>query len=222
MSHYHNLLTIYEKAGSWKHFLKEVSHGPGKWTLLQALEEGWGARVHADLCERYKVPAHEVEVLIQRYRCLVRMTPMHASAQELAMQLSNSVDVANKLRAYFRYAYYAVGDDPDEVFIVLDEHLTQLGSGTPTREECARAYTTVTGKHANSDVVVLAGTKADELANHLAAEIEDIQKRLPGAGSEVSTKLVDELEKLNRLHIELTGRNVIDKATIEGIRGSLS
>lgn len=221
MSYYQQLFPIYIAADTWRSFLEKVSHGPGKWILLQALEEGWRNRIRFDLCDKYRVPGEEADVLLNRYENLVETMPVHASSQELAFQLTEAVQAANTLRAYFRYAYYVAGDDPDTIFTILDENLSELGAGTPTRDECASSYTTVTGRPINPDAVVLSANKADEIANHLAAELEDIQRRLSRATETAprrAEELAKELEKLDKLHVDLTGKSVIDVEAIRELR----
>jgi len=225
MSYYQKLFPVYEQATTWREFIDLVSQGPGKWILLQAIEEGWQPRIHTDLCTKFRVPREEVAVLLSRYENIVRTRPTHASTQEFTLQLSQSLAAANILRGYFRYAYYVASDDPDTIFTILDENLTRLGAGTPTRDECAESYTAITGHPVNPDAVVLSADKADEIATHLAAESEDLQKRLslatdtaPGKAETMAT----ELERLNRLHVDLTGKSLIDIAAVRELRDFLS
>jgi len=218
---YHKLFPIYRRVHTWREFLEEVSRGAGKWALLQALELGWRYRIQDDLCRKYRVPPEEVDVLLSRYDCIVKTRPIHASAQELTMQQARIVKAANTLRGYFRYAYYVIVDDTDTIFTVLDEHLTDLGAGTPTRDQCARGYTAITGRHVNPDAVVLAADKADEIAKHLAAETEDIQKRLTrvvDSSPENAAALIDELERVDRLHASLTGKSLVDRGAIQDMK----
>lgn len=225
MSHYYKLFPIYQKAQTWREFLEEVSQGTGKWSLLQALEAGWRGRIHSDLCTKYRVLPEEADVLLNRYECIVKTRPVHSSTQELTLQLAQCVEAANMLRAYFRYAYYVRADEPDTIFTVLDEHLTDLGAGTPTRDECAKSYTAITGQHVNPDAVVLAADKADEIADHLAAETEYLQKRLSqmvDTSPKSATKLVSELERVDQLHVSLTGKSLIDKTAMQEMRDFLT
>lgn len=218
MSYYYKLFPLYDQATTWQEFLNLVSVGPGKWSLLQAIEGGWKGRIQTDLCKRFNVPVAEVCLLLDRFQSIVNITPMHTSTAELTHQLGQIVHTANTLRSYFRYAYYIAADDPDTIFTILDENLTKLGAGTPSPDECAKGYTKVTGKCVNPDAVVLSAEKADEIAYHLAAESEDIHKRLTqtvDAAPKQAVRLTEELERLDRLHIELTGKSVID---IEAIR----
>lgn len=218
---YQDLFPIYQRAKTWQEFLSLISSGPSKWVLLRAIELGWSTRIHLDLCKQFQVPDEEVVVLLDRYQVMVNTTPKHASASELTQQLGQVINTANQLRGYFRYAYYVAVDEPDTIFTILDEHFTKLGAGTPTRDECARGYTAVTGRHVNPDAVVLSADRADEIADHLAAESEDIHKRLtrtvvtaPGQAAQLAL----ELEKLDRLHVELTGKSVIDITAVKKLR----
>lgn len=211
MSYYYSMFQLYKRATTWLEFLNLVSSGPGKWSLLQAIEAGWRTQIHLDLCKQFRVPDEEVVILLDRYQSLVNVTPKHASTSELTQQLGRVVSSANNLRGYFRYAYYIAVDEPDTIFTILDEQLTKLGAGTPTRDECARGYTAITGKHVNPDAVVLSADTADELAGQLAAEMEDTQKRLSRTadGPKVMTELINQIKRLNDLHVQLTGKSLL-------------
>lgn len=225
MGYYQRLFPIYRQAGSWQEFLAKVSQGTGKWVLLQAIEEGWRNKIHSDLCEKYHVAGEEADVLLDRYESLVKTRPIHASVQEHASQLGQVIGTINTLRGYLRYAYYIAVDEPDIIFTILDENLSRLGAGTPTRDECAKSYKALTGHHVNPDAVVLSAATADNIGNHLAAELEDIQRRLSravGTAPQQAAKLAKELEELNRLHVELTGKSVLDVEAVRGLREFLT
>ena len=202
MKPYIQLQQIYSKCNNWGEFLEYISKGEGKWALLHSLEEGWKAKILNDLYTRYKVDIQEVDTLLNRYESLCITTPYELSNIELINQLNELVGAINVLRGYLRYAYYSALVDEDEVIGTIDELLTQVGSGTPTREECAESYTIITGKHINPDTVVLEANTADSVAVVLAIHIEELLRRN-------DKRDTGEINRLNDLHIKLTGRSVI-------------
>jgi hypothetical protein len=202
MKPYIQLQAIYQVATTWEQFLDIISRPPEKWILILALEEGWKAKILNDLYVRYKVDIQEVDTLLNRYESLCITTPYELSNIELITRLNELVGAINVLRGYLRYAYYSALVDEDEVIGTIDELLTQVGSGTPTREECSESYTIITGKHINPDTVVLEANTADSVADILAIHIEELLRRN-------DKRDTDEINRLNDLHIKLTGRSII-------------
>jgi hypothetical protein len=202
MKPYIQLQAIYQVATTWEQFLDIISRSPEKWILIFALEEGWKAKILNDLYTRYKVDIQEVDTLLNRYESLCITTPYELSNIELITRLNELVGAINVLRGYLRYAYYSALVDEDEVIGTIDELLTQVGSGTPTREECSESYTIITGKHINPDTVVLEANTADSVADILAIHIEELLRRN-------DKRDTDEINRLNDLHIKLTGRSII-------------
>jgi hypothetical protein len=202
MKPYIQLQAIYKAATTWEQFLDIISRPPEKWILILALEEGWKAKILNDLYVRYKVDIQEVDTLLNRYESLCITTPYELSNIELITRLNELVGAINVLRGYLRYAYYSALVDEDEVIGTIDELLTQVGSGTPTREECSESYTIITGKHINPDTVVLEANTADSVADILAIHIEELLRRN-------DKRDTDEINRLNDLHIKLTGRSII-------------
>jgi len=205
---YSKLWRIYKQVPTWEKFLIEISHGKSKWIFLEAIEEGWRNRIRADLIERFSVQGEEIDILLSRYSCIVAAEPASVSTEELKIEMMRRVMEINVLRGFLRYANYTSLDDPDDIIWTIDAELTNLGSGTPTKEECARSYTVITGRVKDPGAVVIPGETADEIATHLVAQIEILHKHLV-PGGEKNEEIVKEMRKLDELHSTLTGKSFL-------------
>jgi len=200
-----------------------VSSGRSKWTFLEVLEEGWKNKIQSDLQKHYSVSAEEVETLLFRYESIIRTDPTTISAREMMTQLSRMILDVNVVRGYLRHAYYVQLDDQDDIVAKIDEMLSKIGTGTPTSRECAESYVTVTGKAVNSEAVVLPGSIAESIADYLALQIEELQRSLSrlSGDPELLSEIVTELKKVDDLHVNLTGRSLVDHETIATIEEAL-
>lgn len=213
---YSKLWLIYKQASTWEKFLVEISRGKSKWIFLEAMEAGWGNRIRADLIERFSAPEEEIDILLSRYECIVATEPASVSTEELKLEMMRRVMDINVLRGFLRYANYTAIDDPDDIIWTIDAELTNLGSGTPTREECARSYTAITGRVKDPGAVVIPEDAADEIATHLAAQMEILHKHLV-PGGEKNEEIVKEMRKLDELHSTLTGKSFLGRELHERI-----
>jgi len=205
---YSKLWNIYKQANTWEEFLIDISHGRSKWIFLEAIETGWRNQIRKDLTERYSVSEEEADVLLDRYTCIVMTEPTSVSTEELKAEMMRRVVTINVLRGFLRFANYTAFDDPDDIIWTVDAELTKLGSGTPTKEECARSYTAVTGKVKEPGAVAIPSDIADEIATCLAAQIETLHKHLT-QGSEKNVEIVREMQRLDELHSTLTGKSLL-------------
>jgi len=210
-SYYGELWKVYKSASTWGDFVKAISHGRSKWVFLEAIETGWKNRIRKDLLERYDDTSKiEIDTLLLRYESIVYTTPTTVSVIELKREIMRCALTINVLRGYLRHAYFTAFDNPDDIIWTLDEELTTLGTGTPTREECASSYTITTGKVVDPGAVAIPENVADEIATCLAAQIEDLYKHL---GTQTrdgrASKIESEMKKLDGLHSALTGKSLL-------------
>jgi len=211
---YSKLWHIYKQASTWGDFLIDISHGRSKWIFLEAIEKGWRNQIEKDLTERYAVGEEEVAVLLDRYTCIVIATPTSVSAEELKAEMIRRVVTINVLRGFLRFANYTALDEPDDIIWTVDAELTRLGTGTPTKEECARSYTAVTGKVKEPGAVVIPSDTADEIATCLAAQIETLHKHLT-RGNKKNVEIVEEMQRLDELYSTLTGKSILGSELAE-------
>ncbi len=211
---YSKLWRIYEQDPTWEEFLMDISRGKSKWIFLAAIEAGWGNRIRADLIKRYAVQGDEVDILLRRYLCIVTAEPASASTEELKEEIMRRVMDINVLRGFLRFANYTALDDPDDIIWTIDAELTKLGSGTPTKEECAGSYAAVTGRVKEPGAVAIPGDTADEIATYLAAQMEILHKHLV-PGDEKNKEIVTEMRKLDELHSTLTGKSFLGQGIHE-------
>lgn len=213
---YSKLWSIYKQAPTWEEFLIHISRGRPKWIFLEAIETGWLNRIRADLVECYGVQEEEVDMLLHRYASIVTAGPTSVSIEELKAEMMRRVIAINLMRGYLRFANYTAFDDPDDIIWTIDAELTKLGSGTPTKEECARSYTAVTGRVKEPGAVAIQGDTADEIAIYLAAQIEELHKHLTPSG-EKNKEIVTEMQRLDELHSTLTGKSILGSELPERI-----
>lgn len=213
---YSKLWDIYEQAPTWEEFLIYISHGRPKWIFLEAIETGWLNRIRVDLVSRYDVQEEETDILLRRYESIVTAEPTSVSIEELKAEMMRRVIEVNVMRGYLRFANYTAFDDLDDIIWTLDAELTKLGSGTPTKEECARSYTAVTGRVKEPGAVAIPGDTADEIAIHLAAQIEELYRHLAPGGKK-NVEIVTEMKKLDELHSTLTGKSILGSELPERI-----
>jgi len=213
---YSKLWNIYKQANTWEEFLIAISRGRSKWIFLEAIETGWRNRIHKDLTERYSVSEEEADILLDRYTCIVLAEPSSVSTEELKAEMMRRVVRINVLRGFLRFANYTSLDEPDDIIWTIDAELTKLGSGTPTKEECARSYTAVTGKVKEPGAVVLGITTADEIATCLAAQIETLYKHLTRSNKK-NVEIVEEMRRLDELYSALTGKSLLGSELTECI-----
>lgn len=213
---YSKLWSIYKQAPTWEDFLIYISRGRPKWIFLEAIETGWLNRIRTDLIERYDVQGEEVDILLHRYECIVAAVPALVSTEELKTEMMRRVMEINIVRGYLRFANYTAFDEPDDIIWTIDAELTKLGAGTPTKEECARSYTAVTGRVKEPGAVAIPGDTADEIAIYLVAQIEELHKHL-APGNEKNVEIVEEMQKLDELHSTLTGKSILGSELPERI-----
>ncbi len=207
--HYGKLWKIYESTLTWKDFVNTISRGRSRWIFLEALESGWENRIRKDLLERYDAPEAEIELLLQRYESIIATGPTTASASELREEMMKRVLQANIMRGYLRYANYTALDDSDDIIWTIDTGLAELGSGTPTKEECATSYAIVTGKVVDPGAVVIREDTADKIAIGLAAQIEKLHRHLAQPGNKNAPEIISKIRELGELHSALTGKSLI-------------
>ena len=213
---YSKLWSIYDQASTWEEFLMDISRGKSKWIFLEAMETGWRNRIRADLIERFAVQGEEVDILLYRYECIVTAEPALVSTKELKIEMMRRVIEINVLRGFLRFANYTAFDDPDDIIWTIDAELTNLGSGTPTKEECARSYTAITGRIKEPGAVAIPGDTADEIATYLAAQMEMLHQHLV-PGDKKNVEIVKEMRKLDELHSTLTGKSFLGPELLERI-----
>lgn len=213
---YSKLWSIYKQAPTWEEFLIYISRGRPKWIFLEAIETGWLNRIRTDLVGCYGVQEEEVDILLHRYESIVTAEPASVSIEELKAEMMRRVIEINVMRGYLRFANYTAFDDPDDIIWTLDAELTKLGSGTPTKEECARSYTAVTGRVKEPGAVAIPGDTADEIAIYLAAQIEELHRHITPNGKK-NVEIVTEMKKLDELHSTLTGKSILGSELPERI-----
>jgi hypothetical protein len=205
MKPYLQLRRLYQEAATWEEFLDRISSTYRK-TLLEAIEEGWRAKIFTDLLNRYKVDKQKIQLILDRYECINDTTPYSPSSLEVLEKLNQLTKTIDLLKGYLRYAYFTALDEEDTIISTADRILFQLSEKTPTKEECAKSYTTVTGKYIKPETVVLDAAVAERIADLIAGLVEDLLKHKKAIQQD---SMWTEAERLNNLHIRLTGRSIL-------------
>ena len=197
------------KAANWEAYVQLISKGEYKWALIASLEDGQRELIQEDLINAFDVPDEVIIIVLSRYECLAIANPSTASIIELEAGLKSTMAITNMLRAYLRYANYTMQDDPDDIIWTLDTELSKLGSGTPSRIECARSYTAITGRTVNPGAIVISNKEADEIATCIAILIDDLERIRSSIHNEKQlAELETRLVQLDNYHSALTGKRI--------------
>jgi len=213
---YQDLFAKYKLTTDWADFCDMMKESHHRQTLLAALADGWIKFIRKDLIKLYNPLDEELSLFLIRMQSLATFNVNQPSAAECLIQLGSYIDRVNVLRGYLRQAYYVKLDEPDDIVSILDEALAEVGSGTPTKEECSTSYQKITLRYGNSDMIVINGNLADELADILAGQFESLYRSLeslvmPSLKEEILIKLI----RVNDLHIQLTSKSLIDVSQID-------
>jgi hypothetical protein len=206
---YDSVICIYGEATSWKEFEELVKKGHYKWILLEAIEAGWASKIEKDLEDRYG-SSQDIGALIKKYKSIVNnMDLLAPSSSELMRLIKDRTDKINRLRGYLRYANYTRRDEPDDIIWTIDAELAELGSGTPTREACAKSYSYITETIVPSGALVVDTKDADRLASYLAGILEETLKALSQLDPVNKENVRAEAIEIDNLHCNLTGRRLL-------------
>ena len=218
MGPYQEMFKIYNLATTWQEFCSLVSNSYHRQTFLSVLSGGWIDKMSKDLYELYHPLTIELKLFLARNYTLATTVVDYPSSIEILAQLGTWIDQVNILRGYLRYAYYVKLDDPDDIVNILDASLALLGSGTPTREECNVSYQRITDKVSNDDSFVINASLADEIAAYLANDLESVfcvlNEVKDSNDSALMKTLSDKLLKINDLHIQMTGKSLLDLESV--------
>ncbi len=207
MNVYQQFWDVCRDVDSWEEFLEKISSGKAKGALLEVIAAGWKNRLQQDLLRRFKAPNVSIDNLMSRLQDVVEVTALHSPVDDLLEEFMRRVIQVNVLRGYLRYANYTQCDEPDDIIWTLDTELSELGSGTPTREECAKNYSAVTGRTVHTGGLVIPGKVADRIATYLAAQLEELQRHFQTTSNR--KEVVAEMRNINELHAILTGKSLL-------------
>lgn len=178
---YSELQRIYMLYPTWNDFIQQADTSYIRDLLTQAIGEGWRTKIAEDLKRIYKCSEEDINIFISRMHSIACATLDIPSTQEVVSQLSNAIVAADLLRGYLRYAYLTANDSLEDIFFVMEEGLSKLGTGNLTSAQCRQSYKTLTGKETN----VSKPSKLTQLTAEISAlkeqqnpELEPTLKRL--------------------------------------------